>query len=194
MPWQFLGLFLNYTVATGAGFSSTSFTTSLLLSTTLDLNRSLLKKSGLSKVVNFLGIGRRRPDFLKRIRTTTITMTIAIRTSPTVKTTWPWVGGSTLGLTVQIQNVDDEREEIHFIHHRRKRVLRDIAYQLLLALVVILEGNKHDEKTSQWVYHFCILLSTLCSKYQNQFLNIYLILEVMTLFLLYIYIIVQTLL
>ena len=121
MPWQFLGLFLNYTVATGAGFSSTSFTTSLLLSTTLDLNRSLLKKSGLSKVLNSLGIGRRRPDFLKRIRTTTITMTIAIRTSPTVKTTWLWVGGSTLGLTVQIKNVDNEREEIHFIYHRIKK-------------------------------------------------------------------------
>ena len=105
---------LNHTVATGSGFSSTSFTTSLLLSATLDLNRLLLKKSGLSKVVNFLGIGRGRPDFLKRIRTTTVTMTVAITTSPTVKITWPWVGGSTLGLTVQIQNVDDEPEQNKF--------------------------------------------------------------------------------
>ena len=50
-----------------------------------------------------------------------VTMTVAIRTSPAVKTTWPWVGGSTLGLTVKIQNLDDELEEIHFIYHRSER-------------------------------------------------------------------------
>lgn len=100
--------YLHHTVTTGPGFSSSAFATNLLVSTISDRCRSLLKKSGLSKVVNFSGIGKRRPDFLKRNKAMAVPMMIAVMTNTTGRTTRPRVWGSTWGTAVQIQHIDDE--------------------------------------------------------------------------------------
>ena len=55
----------------GSGFSSSAFSTSWVVSTVSGWDCPLLKKSGLSKVVNFPGMGKRWPFFLKRKNATT---------------------------------------------------------------------------------------------------------------------------
>lgn len=67
----------------------------------------MLKKSGLSKVVNFSGIGKRRPDFLKRKKAMAVPIAIPIMTSTTAKATCRRVRGSPVRFPAQIQYVDD---------------------------------------------------------------------------------------
>lgn len=151
-------LYLHHTVTADPGSSFSPFAAILLLSTRLGWDCSWLKKSGLSKVLDFFRRGKWQPDFLMIKKMMTVPMAITVMTSTAGKVTWPLPWGSTAGFTVQIQHMYDEPEEQNYYYDKWKE-LRDLPVVGGAWSITGKERSKIKKETLRRVQHFFVLLN-----------------------------------